>query len=93
MDLLQVLLAQAGRLTSLNAGTDQRPQARDRLSRAPFATQSATHFDLGRAAAEAHGRRRCGHFADTLTQMAGSMPGRLRLAVAAPIVGLVLWRF
>ncbi len=46
MDLRQVLLLQVGRMTSQNTSTDQRPQAPIRLSRAPFATQSATHFDL-----------------------------------------------
>jgi hypothetical protein len=40
-------------LTRQNASTGQRSQAPDRLSRAPFATQSATHFDLGQAAGEA----------------------------------------
>jgi hypothetical protein len=46
MDLRPVLFPQAGRMTSQNTSTDQRPQAPDRPSRAPFATQSATHFDL-----------------------------------------------
>ena len=34
-------------LTRQNASTDLLSQALDRLSRTPFATQSATHFDLG----------------------------------------------
>jgi hypothetical protein len=37
---------QVGGLNSQNASTDQHQQARDRLSRALFATQSATQFDL-----------------------------------------------
>jgi hypothetical protein len=46
MDRCRVLRVQVERLTSENTSTDQHPQALDRLSRAPFATQSATHFDL-----------------------------------------------
>ena len=41
-----VLLSLVGPLTWQNASAGQHPQAPDGLSRAPFATQSATHFDL-----------------------------------------------
>jgi hypothetical protein len=47
MDRGQVPLPQAECLTSQNTSTDQHPQAQNGLSRASFATQSATHFDLG----------------------------------------------
>ena len=46
MDLREVPLPQAGHLIRQNTSTDQRPQAPIRLSRAQFAAQSATHFDL-----------------------------------------------
>ena len=36
-------------MTRRNTSTGQRPLALDRLSQAPFATQSATQFDLARA--------------------------------------------
>ena len=42
------LLWAAGRLISHNTSTDQHSQARDKLSRALFATPSATQFDLPR---------------------------------------------
>jgi hypothetical protein len=63
MDLRRVLLPQAGRLTSKNASTDQRPQALGRLSRARFATQSATQFDLALAGAGSptHDAESAGH--------------------------------
>ena len=41
-------LPQVGSLSSENASTDQRSHVPDRPSRALFATQSATHFDLPR---------------------------------------------
>jgi hypothetical protein len=41
-----VPLSLVQRVTRQNTSTDQHPQARDRLSRALFATRSATQFDL-----------------------------------------------
>ena len=46
MDRCAVLPPQVDRLTCENAGTDWHSQAPDEPTRAPFATQSATHFDL-----------------------------------------------
>src|SRR5258708_2907203 len=46
MDLWRAQSPQVWRLTSQDTSTDQRPQAPDMLSRAPFTTQSATQFDL-----------------------------------------------
>jgi hypothetical protein len=46
MNHRQVALPQVGRVTRQNTSTGQHRQAPGRLSRALFATQSATHFDL-----------------------------------------------
>jgi hypothetical protein len=46
MDRCAVLQSQVDRLTCESTSTDWHSQARDEPTRAPFATQSATHFDL-----------------------------------------------
>jgi hypothetical protein len=46
MDRWRIQLPQAGRRTGPDTSRDQRRQAPDAPSRAPFATQSATHSDL-----------------------------------------------
>jgi hypothetical protein len=46
MDRSAVPQLQVGRLTCRNTSTDRQSQALDEPTRAPFATQSATHFDL-----------------------------------------------
>jgi hypothetical protein len=75
MDLRKVLLPQVGRLASQNTSTDQRPQAPDRPSRAPFATQSATQFDLASA------RRSLSEHAHAAPRITGSAVGMLRSAI------------
>jgi hypothetical protein len=54
MDRCAVLQPQVGRLTCGNTSIDQHSQALDGLSRAPFATQSDTHFDLVSAGTDHH---------------------------------------
>jgi hypothetical protein len=65
MDRCTVPLPLVEQLTRQNTSTDQHPQAPDMLSRARFATQSATHFDLDPAPPLRGSLRSSAHTIDT----------------------------
>jgi hypothetical protein len=79
----------AARLNSQNTSTNQRPQARDRLSCEPFATRSATRFDLGRAAAGGAASAP----ADVFSRMGGDPAGEdFSWQQGHPFMLIALWR-